>query len=614
MRILIIEDDERIKELLMMTLKVSKYLIDFASDTKEAWAMITMVTYDLLLLDVVLPGVDGITFCQQLRSCGVKIPILLITAKDDNNYKIKGLDAGADDYLVKPFDPQELLARIRALLRRRNKLIQSEIIVGKLCLVTNTCEITYDEKLLQLTPTEYKILELFMRNIRRVFSTGELIDNLWSLEPIPTESTIRSHLRGLRKKLRVAGANADLIETVYGLGYRLKDSEIEANYDQNQVATENSNDLALAQQQKFLAALHQSWSKFQESIFADVAYLQKKICDLETYRDSYRLSKEIQVAHNLVGLLGSLGLISASEIARKIEHLLIKQEALLKKEIEEIQKLLTKLHQVLLKHSSVVIPDFSLSVPKILVIDREQSITNQLCQQANEIKLQIEIAINLTETKHKINHYHPDLILLDLGCGKQVEDSINLLTQLNSLASSIPVIVLANEGELNTRLQVLEAKATAFLHKPCSTEQISHLIYQTLKLSSHDSEKILIVDDNPKFLELICKKLTSTQWQVTTLKNVQQFWSTLENVSPNLLILDLDMPDLDGLKLCQLVRHDPRWYDLPILFLTAHNSPEYLQQVFAVGGDDFISKSSLTSELQTRIRSHLERMRRIKNS
>lgn len=611
MRILIIEDDQRIKNVLMATLKVSKYLIDIASDAQEAWVMIATFTYDLLLLDVLLPGIDGINFCQQLRSRGLKMPILLITARDDNDYKIKGLDAGADDYLIKPFDTQELLARIRALLRRRNKLIQSEIVIGKLCLVTNTCEITYGGKLLQLTPTEYKILELFMRNSRRVFNTGDLITNLWSLEPIPTESTIRSHLRGLRKKLRVAGANGDLIETVHGLGYRLKDSGIEVDSDHEQAVTEDSHDLTLAQQQQCLAALHQSWFKFKDSIFDDVNYLQTVICDLATSTANHSLTKAIRVAHNLVGLLGSFGLSSAAKIAGEIENLLIKQGTLITTEIEQMQAFVTRLYQILLPHESVVSPDLSLSVTKVLVIGGEQWITQQLCHQANEIKLQVEIATNLLETKYQINHYHPDLILLDLGGGKQVEDRINLLTQINAIAGSIPVIVLANEGELNTRLQVLEAQATAFLQKPYCVEQIAHLIHQTRQSSSDKTEKILIVDDNPKFLELMRRKLASTTWQITTLEKVHQFWSTLETVSPNLLILDLDIPDVDGLKLCQLVRHDPHWHNLPIVFLTAYDCPKFLQQVFAVGGDDFISKSALTSELQTRIRSHLERTRRL---
>ena len=148
----------------------------------------------------------------------------MLTAKDSSTDKVMGLDAGADDYVVKPFDLRELMARIRALLRRGNAILPPVLSWENLRLDPSNCEVTYKEKLLHLTPKEYRILELFLRNSHRVFSRSEIIEHLWSFDELPGEETVKVHIRSLRQKLKLAGAPADVIETVYGLGYRLKET------------------------------------------------------------------------------------------------------------------------------------------------------------------------------------------------------------------------------------------------------------------------------------------------------------------------------------------------------------------------------------------------------
>jgi len=147
----------------------------------------------------------------------------MLTARDTVGDRVLGLDAGADDYLIKPFDLTELLARIRSLLRRSGGAALPTIYeLGELRLDPSSCEVSYGGKFLALTPKEYGLLELFLRNGRRVFSSSQILERLWSLEEPPTEETVRTHIKGLRHKLKAAGAPADLIETVHGLGYRLK--------------------------------------------------------------------------------------------------------------------------------------------------------------------------------------------------------------------------------------------------------------------------------------------------------------------------------------------------------------------------------------------------------
>lgn len=222
MKILIVEDDERIAEALAEALTDQHYTVDIAPDGEAGWDLVEAFSYDLVLLDVMLPKLDGISLCQQIRSQGFRMPVLLLTARDASVDKVLGLDAGADDYVVKPFDLQELGARIRALLRRGSSTSPPVLKCGLLQLDPSSCEVTYRNKFLNLTPKEYSLLELFLRNRRRVFSRSAILESLWSFEEPPEEDTVKAHIKGLRQKLKAVGAPANLIETIYGLGYRLK--------------------------------------------------------------------------------------------------------------------------------------------------------------------------------------------------------------------------------------------------------------------------------------------------------------------------------------------------------------------------------------------------------
>lgn len=222
MRLLLVEDDERITDALEEDLTDQHYAIDVAHDGEEGLNLADSVTYDLILLDIMLPKIDGITVCRRLRSQGCGTPILMLTAKDTITDKVVGLDAGADDYLVKPFDLQELSARIRALLRRGISTAPPVLEWEKLRLDPSTCEVFYEDTLLSLSPKEYSLLEFFLRHGRRVFSRAQILEHLWPFERLPEEATVKAHIRSLRQKLEAAGAPSDLIETVYGLGYRLK--------------------------------------------------------------------------------------------------------------------------------------------------------------------------------------------------------------------------------------------------------------------------------------------------------------------------------------------------------------------------------------------------------
>lgn len=221
MKILLIEDDERISRPLAKDLRQQYHTIDIAEDGQEGWNFATIADYDLILLDIMLPHIDGITLCQRLRANGCKSLILMLTARDTTSDKIIGLDAGADDYLVKPFTLEELAAHIRALARRTAELKPAIIHYGLLQLDLSTNLVFYNDQPLTLTPKEYGILECLLRQPTRTFTRTDLLNKIWDFDQTAGEETIKTHVNNLRRKLKVVGADHDLIETVYGMGYRL---------------------------------------------------------------------------------------------------------------------------------------------------------------------------------------------------------------------------------------------------------------------------------------------------------------------------------------------------------------------------------------------------------
>ncbi len=222
MRILLVEDDLSLAETLAEALTDQRYVVDIVPDGTAGLDQVKMIEYDLMLLDLMLPKLDGVSLCKKLRSHGYKMPVLLLTACDTISDKINGLDAGADDYLVKPVDLGELFARVRALLRRGNNCTSAILSWGNLSLNPSTYEVHYGEKMLHLTPKEYSLLELLLRNGRRVLSRSIIIEHIWSLESPPEDYTVKVHISSLRNKLKTAGSSEDFIETVHGIGYRLK--------------------------------------------------------------------------------------------------------------------------------------------------------------------------------------------------------------------------------------------------------------------------------------------------------------------------------------------------------------------------------------------------------
>lgn len=322
------DDDQLLAQTVTASLVAQHYAVDWAKDGVEGWDYAQAATYDLIVLDIDLPQWNGVHLCQQLRQQGYNGPILLLTAKGTSTDKVLGLDAGADDYVVKPCTTEELGARIRALLRRRGTSGNPHLMWGDLCLDPNTCQVTYQDQLLSLSPKEYALLELFLRNPQRTLSSNAILEHLWGFDDSPGEETVRAHIKRLRRKLKDVGAD-EMIGTVYGMGYRLNPlSEQPSVVNQARVA------------------VMATWQELKGLAFERFSVIDQAMSALKTGHLSQGLRQQAQqAAHKLAGSLGMFGFAEGSQIALQIEMEL--QTLIEPRRVTHLQQLVAALYQTL---------------------------------------------------------------------------------------------------------------------------------------------------------------------------------------------------------------------------------------------------------------------------
>ena len=219
-RVLVVEDDEDIAQVLQRSLRLEGYEVRVAADGETALDQSAAFNPDLVILDLGLPKLDGMEVARRLRSAD-DVPILMLTARDALEARVEGLDAGADDYLVKPFERQELLARLRALLRRRPPRGSASVVVADLALNPDTHEVSRGGREIDLTQREFELLEYLMRNERIVVPRQRLLEEVWGYDPFATTNTIEVFVSNLRRKLE-SGGEARLLHTIRGAGYVLR--------------------------------------------------------------------------------------------------------------------------------------------------------------------------------------------------------------------------------------------------------------------------------------------------------------------------------------------------------------------------------------------------------
>lgn len=222
MRILVVEDDPRLGPSLKKGLEGSHYAVDLVTDGEDAVSAGLTVDYDLIILDLLLPRLNGLEVCHQLRDQHRTMPILLLTALIEVDQRVRGLDSGADDYLTKPFDFHELEARVRALLRREGSIKTPELRFMDVVLDTRTHEVRRGERVVALSNKEYALLDLLLRHPRQVLSRATIADHVWDYDTDNLSNVIDVYIRYLRRKL-CEGGEVDIIQTVRGSGYMLRE-------------------------------------------------------------------------------------------------------------------------------------------------------------------------------------------------------------------------------------------------------------------------------------------------------------------------------------------------------------------------------------------------------
>ncbi|MGB3534557.1 MAG: response regulator [Microcoleaceae cyanobacterium] len=635
MRFLVVEDDEAQAHIIKTALIEYGYVVDVACDGAEGWSYIEAFTYDLILLNVSLPTLDGISLCRRLRTEGYNIPVLLLTANSSSIGQVAGLAAGADDYIVKPCSIAELFARVRALLRRPINSGSPVLTWNHLKLDPSSHEVTYQQQLLSLSPKEYSLLELFLRNPKRVLTRNAILEHLWSFEALPGEDTIRAHIKRLRRKLKTHGIE-EMIETVYGIGYRLKPTSSSSSSSDSKAAqlhlttTSEDNPLTTAPAQSELTAMTAAWERFRPKIQDRVRKLEQLIEALHNAEATDVLYQQAEAsAHKLAGSLGMFGLESGYQLAKKIEQSMIAAQteadfnSHISTALEPLPGWMKQLHQSLKQPPnlppSASIPTTSTptqtSTPLMLIVDDDAELTELLQIEALDWNIRVLVALDLNQARAILLQVEPDIVLLDLAFPNLPQGGLILLEEIKAQFPKLQVLVFSAQEQvsnspmerLRQRAAVAKLGGNAFLPKSVPASQVLEAVLDLLQPKPRRST-ILALDDDVIILDLLSGFLSSWGLSVTTLSDPCQFWQTLKAVKPDLLILDLDMPHFNGIELCRMVRNDQIWQGLPILFLSASQDPEITRQIYQVGADDYISKPFNEAELATRIFNRLERV------
>ncbi|WP_035989541.1 response regulator [Leptolyngbya sp. KIOST-1] len=639
MKILLVEDDPTTRDLLVFHLTAARYTVEQAADGITAQELAAMWNYDLILLDINIPRLDGISLCRRLRGQGVSTPILMLTAQAQDEDVITGLDAGADDYVTKPFEVSQVLARIRALLRRgaRAATIPS-LVWGQLCLDPTLAQVTYDGQVVPLTPKEYNLLELFLRHPQRVFSRSTILDHLWTIDDSPTEGAVTNLVKDLRNRLKRSGVVENVIQTVYGLGYRLRDlpSGPDAHGSggkRNSQGTGNPGGSSSSGSRTGTPMLEPVGSpsvagngagsktleaiaaRFQTSLQARLALVEEAVRSLQAGElpPQQRIIAQDE-AHRLAGGLGTFGYEEGSIHARQIEQLLA-EAAPKTAQVDQLSRSLLALKQTLAlglrppERSRPPAPRAPTVRHWGVALAVEPGLLDRLQADAAERGWHLHRTTTLSELMQVLAQGEAEAVVITLDQGATLAEKLAPLREVKHSYPQLPVLVLTCQDSLEERVQVARLQGDRYLVAPATARQIFDGLEQLLPDAQAPEAQILVVDNDPITRAAIAELLTPWGLQVTELGDPGQFWEVLRQSQPDLLLLALEMPTFSGIELCQVVRQDSRFGNLPILMVASHPDTVTVRQVFEVGGDDLIGKPIVGPELVTRVLSRIERSR-----
>ena len=358
------------------------------------------------------------------------------------------------------------------------------------------------------------------------------------------------------------------------------------------------------------------WEEFRGTILGRVAVLERADLALRNggMDEDMRLNAERE-AHKLAGSVGTFGFHRGTELARETEHLLQPGTGLGQEQAARLSQLVMALRVELERDRPTAdaaegdAPGEETSGDEsfLLVIDRDAGLADRLVTEGVSRGMRGEVAHDLRAAMDAIAHQRPGAVLLDLSLADEWGDSISALTELSEAPRPLPVLAMADTGSFDDRLQVARLGGRGFLQRSSSSALVLDYVAGMLARIRPMNSKVMAVDDDPLVLAGLSAMLERRGFAVTTLADPRRFWETLEDTRPDMLVLDVDLPGMSGIDLCRVVRNEPRWSELPVLFLTVKTDTRTLVQVFAAGADDYVSKPIVEPELIARMTSRLER-------
>ncbi len=398
---------------------------------------------------------------------------------------------------------------------------------------------------------------------------------------------------------------------MYGLGYRLKPPPEPTNTHPAPSETSSKADTQ--------SALHRAWEKHKPKQFERLATLETicKILKDQPLSEAQRATAERE-AHKLSGSLGSFGFPTGSKIAQQIETIVMATSTLTPEQAEQLQEGITSLRHIIEAKPSLEISTHSStsphSVKSLLILTPNLNWARQLHQAATAQEFQIEQTQKLSTFTTVFNRQQPDAVLIDLQAIPAIEDVKALMIHIHQTSASTSVIILAESADLNKRVALSQAGRHLFLTQPIQSDQVLQQIKHSVQTHPTQGFKLLIVDDDPAILSIFQTLLPPWGIQPLLLEHPRSFWQHLTQTQPDLIILDADLPDISGIDLCQVVRSDPDWSWIPILFMTAYSDPDLVHQLFAAGADDYIRKPIIEPELLSRIFNRIERIQLLRRA
>ncbi len=545
MKILVADHDEFVRVLLSKTLNSYSHTVEVVGDGQTALEMATTYSYDLIISNVLLPGLDGISLCQQLRARRDGTPILLLTESDTPTGVAAGLDAGADDYMIKPLDLVELVARVRALLRRKDlALVPTAITWGNLRLNSDSAEVMYHDQLLSLTPKEYGLLKLLMQHPQRVFSRSVILDLIWSSEVNPIEGTVTNHIKELRQKLKAAGMTVDIIETVYGLGYRLK-------------------------------------APPQPETLSPEKALVPKVASPAT--DPY--------ANQPINP-------SANQDANQYAKVMI---------VDDDQATLDALDYLLYPWGLQVIslsqPErfwdvLTTATPDLLVLNLELLTLDSLdlCQRVRQDKAWGDLPIVAIATN---THAESVQKMFVVGVDDFVSKPIvgpELVTRVVSRLER-----LRYRDQARTQLAQVPQTQPAI----AVNDQVNNRAAAKSASAAMAYANLLLVDDQPDNLRALAAILNGQGYKVRKAISGEIALDAIASLPPDLVLLDVKMLGMNGYEVCATLKANEQTRHIPVIFLSALDNTADKMKAFAVGGADYITKPFQAEEVLARVKHQL---------